>query len=167
MYCVNLSLAWVDTIGIIEAAEEVDSLSLHMCFLWITHQIILQAICMRFHRWALCSASVWPWMVILSAIPIHPWHSLRIWSIFFWKMSWEQMRPKGSHRKWYLPNGLLNVVSRLESWLRTIDQYPWWASQLGEEVRVCKLMSDFLHSGHLVMIAVDGLTEVMGIQAQA
>ena len=39
--------------------------------------------------------------------------------------------------------------------------------QLGEEVGVCKLMSDFLHSGHLVMISADGLVEVTGIQAQA
>ena len=31
---------WVDTIGIIEAAKEIDSLSLHVCFLWIKHQII-------------------------------------------------------------------------------------------------------------------------------
>ena len=38
--------------------------------------------------------------------------------------------------------------------------------QLGEVARVCKLMSDFLHSGHLVMILVDGLIEVTGIQAQ-
>ena len=38
--------------------------------------------------------------------------------------------------------------------------------QLGEEVRVCKLMSNFLHSGHLVMIVADGLVEVTGIQAQ-
>ena len=39
--------------------------------------------------------------------------------------------------------------------------------QLGEEARVHKLMSDFLHSGCLVMISADGLIEVMGIQAQA
>ena len=38
--------------------------------------------------------------------------------------------------------------------------------QLGEEVRVCKLVSKFLHCGHLVMISADGLIEVMGIQAQ-
>ena len=38
--------------------------------------------------------------------------------------------------------------------------------QLGEIPRVCKLMSNFLHSGHLVMISADGLVEVMGIQAQ-
>ena len=36
--------------------------------------------------------------------------------IFFWKMSWEQTRPKGSYRKQDLPKGLLKVVSRLESW---------------------------------------------------
>ena len=38
--------------------------------------------------------------------------------------------------------------------------------QLGEEVRVCKVVGNFLHSGHLVMIMVDGLIEVSGIQAQ-
>ena len=38
--------------------------------------------------------------------------------------------------------------------------------QLSEEMRVCELVSNFLHSGHLVMIAVDGLIEVTGIQAQ-
>ena len=38
--------------------------------------------------------------------------------------------------------------------------------QLGEEARVCKLMSNFLNSWCLVVILVDGLIEVMGIQAQ-
>ena len=38
--------------------------------------------------------------------------------------------------------------------------------QLSEEVRVCKLMSNFLHGGHLVMVMADGLIEVTGIQAQ-
>ena len=38
--------------------------------------------------------------------------------------------------------------------------------QLGEEARVHELVSNFFHSGHLVMILVDGLIEVMGIQAQ-
>ena len=81
-------------------------------------------------------------------------------------MSWEQTRPKGSHKKQYLLKGLLKVISKLESWLRTIDQYAVVGIQLSEEVRVCKLMSNFLHGGHLVMIMVDGLVEVMGIQAQ-
>ena len=39
--------------------------------------------------------------------------------------------------------------------------------QLGEVARVHELMSDFLHSRHLVMILADGLIEVMVIQAQA
>ena len=40
MYGINLSWVWMDTIGIVEAAKEIDSFSLHMCFLWIEHQII-------------------------------------------------------------------------------------------------------------------------------
>ena len=84
----------------------------------------LQAIHMKFCRWASCCASVQPYMVMSSAILIHPGHSLRNWSIFFWKMSCEQTRPKGRCRKWYLPKGLLKVVKRLDSSSRTIDQYP-------------------------------------------
>ena len=38
--------------------------------------------------------------------------------------------------------------------------------QLGEEATVQELMSNFLHSGHLVMILAAGLVEVLGIQAQ-
>ena len=90
----------------------------------------LQATCMRFCWWASCSASVWPCMVMSLAIPIHQGHSLRNWSIFFWKMSCKQTRPKGRCRKQYLPKGLLKVVKRLDSSSRTIDQYPWCASSL-------------------------------------
>ena len=53
--------------------------------------------------------------VMSLAIPIHPGHSLRNWSIFFWKMSCEQTRPKCRCRKQYLPKGLLKVVRRLDS----------------------------------------------------
>ena len=84
----------------------------------------LRATCMRFCKWALCSTSVQPCMVMSSAILIHPGHSLRNWSNCFWKMSCEQTRPKGRHRKWYLPKGLLKVVKRLVSSSRTTDQYP-------------------------------------------
>ena len=30
----------VDSIGIVEAAKEIDGLGLHMCFLWVKHQIV-------------------------------------------------------------------------------------------------------------------------------
>ena len=36
MHCIDLSQVQVDTIGIMEAAKEIDSLS----FLWIEHQVI-------------------------------------------------------------------------------------------------------------------------------
>ena len=90
----------------------------------------LWATCMRFHRWASCSASVQPCMVMSVAIPIHPGHSSRNWSILFWKMSCEQTRPKGRCGKQYLPKGLLKVVKRLDSSSRTVDQYPWHALSL-------------------------------------
>ena len=81
----------------------------------------LWATCMRFCRQMSCSASVCPCTVMSLVIPIHPGHSSRNWSIFFWMMSCEQTRPKGRCRKQYLPKGLLKVVKRLDSSSRTID----------------------------------------------
>ena len=93
-------------------------------FCGLNTTLYLWATCMRLCRWASCSASVQPCTVMSSAIPIHPGHSLRNWSIFFWKMSCEQTRLKGRHRKRYLPKGLLKVVKRLDSSSRTMDQHP-------------------------------------------
>ena len=36
----NLSCIWVDTFGIIQAAKEIDGFSLHVCFLWVEHQVV-------------------------------------------------------------------------------------------------------------------------------
>ena len=94
------------------------------CIFWrLNTTPYLWATCMRFCRWASCSTSVQPCTVMSLVILIHPCHSSQNWSIFFWKMSSEQTRPKGRCRKWYLPKGLLKVVKRLDSSSRTIDQY--------------------------------------------
>ena len=49
-------------------------------------------------------------------------------------------------------------------------EYNWPVSMVGiwfsEEAGVCKLMSNFLHGGCLVVIMADSLIEAMGIQAQ-
>ena len=85
---------------------------------------------MSFHRQASCSASVWPWTVISSAIPMQPSHSSSMWSILFWKTFWEQARPKGRHKKQYWPYGVLKVVSKLDLDSRTTAQYPCLASNI-------------------------------------
>ena len=61
------------------------------------------------------------------------------------------------------------VESHKQAGLLVKDDWPvsMVGIQLGEEVRVHKLMSDFLHSVCLVIISADGLIEVTGIQAQA
>ena len=41
MYSIDLSWVWVDSIGIVKAAKEIDGLSLHVCFLGVEHQVIL------------------------------------------------------------------------------------------------------------------------------
>ena len=102
-----------------------------------------------------------------SVILMHPWHSSRIWSTFFWKRSWEQSKPKGSCREMVSSKG--TVECHKQAGLLVEDN--WTVSmvgiQLGEVVRVHKPVSNFLHSGHLVMISADGLIEVTGIQTQA
>ena len=40
MYSIDLARVQVDTIGIVKATKEISSLGLHMCFLWIAHQVI-------------------------------------------------------------------------------------------------------------------------------
>ena len=61
------------------------------------------------------------------------------------------------------------VESCKQAWLLGEDDWPvsMVGIQLHEEAIVHKLMSDILHHGHLVMVSVNGLTEVTGIQAQA
>ena len=60
------------------------------------------------------------------------------------------------------------VESRKQAGVLVEDDWPvsMVGIHLGEEARVCKLMSNFLHGGHLVMIMADGLIEVTGVQAQ-
>ena len=40
MYSVDLAWVQVDSIGIVETAKEVDGLGLHVCLLWVEHQVI-------------------------------------------------------------------------------------------------------------------------------
>ena len=75
---VNLPWVWLDTIGIIKAAKEIDGLGLHVYFLWIEHQVIFAGNMHKICRQALCSASVRLCTGMSSVIPIHPWHSSRI-----------------------------------------------------------------------------------------
>ena len=51
-------------------------------------------------------------------------------STFFWKISWAQMRPKGSLKNRYLPCGELKVVYSELSWSSLIFQYPLRASTI-------------------------------------
>ena len=40
MYSIDFSRVWVDTISIVEASKEIDGLGLHMCLLWVEHQVV-------------------------------------------------------------------------------------------------------------------------------
>ena len=48
----------------------------------------------------------------------------------FWNISELTERPKGSRIHQYLPNGVENVVRRLDSLSRVQCQYPWLRSTL-------------------------------------
>ena len=123
---INLLWTWMDPRLII--VKNFTNGALTCVFLWLNTNPYFQAISMSFHRWASCLASVWPWMVISSAIPMQPSRSSSIWSILFWKTFWEQARPKGRCKKRYQPYGVLKVMSKLDLESRMTAQYPCLAS---------------------------------------
>ena len=65
-----------------------------------------------------------------SAIPVTDGRSPKVSSIFFWKTSWAQIRPRGSLRKRYLPCGELKVVHSELSWSSFIFHNPLRASKI-------------------------------------
>ena len=65
-----------------------------------------------------------------SAIPVTAGRSPKVSSIFFWKTSWAQIRPRGSLRKRYLPCGELKVVHSELSWSSFIFHNPLRASKI-------------------------------------
>ena len=128
MYSINLLWIQVDSRLIIEASKQFYHWGLDLCLLGLNTKPYFQATSISFHRWAACSASTWPWTVISSAIPMQPSHSSSIWSILFWKTSWEQARPKERCKKQYQRYGVLKVVSKLDLQSRKTAQYPCLAS---------------------------------------
>ena len=66
----------------------------------------LRATCMRLLQTGIMFClSVTIYGDVISAILIHLGHSSRNWSIFFWKMSCEQTRPKGKMQETIPPKG--------------------------------------------------------------
>ena len=63
-------------------------------------------------------------------MPVEPGRWLKVSSTFFWKMSWAQNRPKGGHRKLYLPWDELKVVCKELVWSSLIVQYALLASTM-------------------------------------
>ena len=161
---VSKSLSWnnqciyfVSAVPVLfNAAKGIDSWGLHMCFCRLNTSHYLQVTCMRFWRWhqVLLQYNHGYWC--------HLWFQCILGTLLGSGPS-SSGRPKGRCRKQYLSKELLKVVSRLDSWSRTIDQYLWWASNFGEVAGVHKFMGNFLHNGCLVVIMADGLIEVMGI----
>ena len=86
------------------------------------------------------SASVWPWTVMSSAIPMQSSHSSSIWSILFWKTSQVHARPKGRHKKWCRPYGVLKVVSKLDLESRMTAQHLCLASNFVKYLEWARLL---------------------------
>ena len=41
MYSIDLAWVWLDSIGIVETATEIDGLGFNVCLLWVEHQVIV------------------------------------------------------------------------------------------------------------------------------
>ena len=157
----------MDTIGIVEAAEEIDGSSLHVCFLWIKHQIIFVG---NLHEVLQAGIMFCLSTAMDSDVICNSNTSLALFEdlihLLLEDVLWTD-EAKGKSQQTVSSEG--TVESCKQTGVLVKDDWPVSkvGIQLGEEGRVCKLVSDFLHSGNLVMILVDGLIEVMGIQAQA
>ena len=156
---------WVDTISIIEAAKEIDSLNLHMCFCGLNTK-------------SYCMQSAWGFISghhVLPQCSHGQWCCLQFWCILGTLLGSGPSSSGRCHGNRWGQRKLQKMVSsegtvecHKQAGLLVKDDWPvsMVGIQLGEVTRVCKLVSDFLHSGHLVMISADGLVVVMGIQAQ-
>ena len=167
MYRINLSWVWVDTIGIIEAAKEVDGLSLHTCFLWIKHQIIFAG---NLHEVLQVGVIFCLGAAVDSDIICDSNTSLALFKDLVHLLLEDVLgtdQAKGKLQEMVSSEGTVESCKQAGVLVKDDRPVSMVGIQLGEEARLCKLMSDFLHSGSLVMISGDGLVEVTGIQAQA
>ena len=87
---------------------------------------------------ASCSSRESPKMMMSSIIHRTPGRPSSILFILFWKYSGGEVIPKGSLRKQYLPNGVMNVVSSSELGERGICQNPELASSFREHLCPCQ-----------------------------
>ena len=98
-----------------------------------------------------------------SAIPMHPWHSSRIWSIYFLEDVLGADKAKGKKQEKVSSKGTVECCEKAGVLIKNGQPVSMVGIQLGEVARVHELMGDFLHSGHLVVIMANGLVEIRGI----
>ena len=166
MYSIDLAQVWVDTIGIVEAAKEIDSLGLHMCLLWVEHQVIFVG---NMHKISQVGIMFHLGAAVYSDVVCDSDTSLAFFEDLI-HLSLEDVlgtdQSKGKLQEMVPSEGTVESCKQAG----VLVEYDWpvfmVGIQLSEEARVCELMSDFLYGGHLVMIMADGLIEVTGIQAQ-
>ncbi len=94
--------------------KNLTDLALIWVFFGLNTRPFLCAVSIRLCKLLSCSSSVRPCTVISSAMLMQPLQCSRIMSIHFWNTSCEHTSPNGRQRKWYLPKGLLNIVSMLD-----------------------------------------------------
>ena len=165
MYSIDLSQVWVDTISIIEAAKEIDGLSLHMCFLWVKHQVVFAR---NLHE-VLQVGTVFCLSAAVDGDVCDSNASLALFEDLIHLLLEDVLgtdKTKGKLQEMVSSKG--TVECHKQAGLLVKDNWPVSMAgiQLGEVVRVYELMSDSLHSGGLVMILADGLIEVTWIHAQ-
>ena len=157
MYSINLSQVCMDTIGIIEATKEIDILSLHMCFLWVKHQVIFAG---NMHEVSQVGIVFCLSAAVDNDIVCDSNTSLALFVDLIHLLLEDVLRTheaKGKSQE--IVSSKRTVESHKQAGVLVEDNGPVSMAgiQLGEEVRVGKLMSYFLHSGCLVMILADGL----------
>ena len=84
-------------------------------FSFLSLIVFSQHLVKNLSRFSSCSWSSLPWIIISSAIHKTPGKPSRAWHRRFWNISLETFKQKGSLTHLYLPNGVMKVVSKLDS----------------------------------------------------
>ena len=122
MYYIDLSWVWVDTIGMVNAAKEIDGLSLHVCFLWIEHQVIFAG---NLHEISKAGVIFCLSVAMDSDVVCDSDTSLAFFKDLIHLLLEDVLgTDQAKGKSWYLLKGLLKAVSKLESQSRMTDQYP-------------------------------------------
>ena len=121
----------------------------------------------KFRRFPSCSWSVFPKMIMSSAIPVTPGMLRKIVSSFHWNTSCAMMEPIGSLVHWNLPMSNTIVVSFLDAGCSSTIQITFVEVSYHELSHSMEFSKYFLDASGVIWLPFQSLIQVPWIQANS